>query len=341
MKENIVASLSYYNEFIYEKLNYRTEIQYLYRSILEYFCSSRIVKEEMKKYIRNQIEAWIVKGDTEKFLENAISSERIRSLSEIQKKYLIETLYSEVRERLLNVCKRELNHSREKEQEKLSAMSEYMSMLISLYYESYADLQMILLLKLSYQDYLYEFVEALGEDNVNVSNNDEACARIAVISKLMMDVGLWNGFTEKEADPLNINIKHLDSKIKTIQKKMNSFIGDFSLIMQIRALIQESELWEIDTDYISDRQKNSPTEDIYECVNLYFYLGKCMKRSIEYYSGEKKEIIKELRESKKITEEFEDIHVVYEGICRVLTTYRKNIQKDKTEPFNGGSICTE
>ena len=77
-------------------------------------------------------------------------------------------------------------------------MNDFMRTLISLYSETYADLQMILLLDISYDNYLKEFIQDEELDIERIEDSDEDLVRIAVISKLMQDVGLWTELTMED-----------------------------------------------------------------------------------------------------------------------------------------------
>lgn len=66
-------------------------------------------------------------------------------------------------------------------------LKNYVKQLISLYSETYSDLQMILLLGISYGDYLKGFIDDEKIDVYNIEKSNEDLSRIAVISELMQE----------------------------------------------------------------------------------------------------------------------------------------------------------
>lgn len=228
------------------------------------------------------------------------------------------------------------NGRRENRYLKNSNMNAYMSNLRSLYTETYADLQMILLLNITYEDYLIGFIQDEEIDVEGFLKNDSDIHRIAVISKLMQDVGIWkrpDGNDTFESEKM----KSLDGSIRQKQRDMN-VLGDLgeveNIVEEVKEVLydnycSEEPLWKVCSEiniYSGDRY----IANAFSNIQLYRYLCYCLRDSVNHFIGKYKEVIS-VRENVKIISEFQDVYKVYGRICSVIVGYREKINSNEVK----------
>lgn len=288
-----------------EQKNYSNDLKELNRKIMRYMVNSEtMVHEEIRKYVLGEIEGMlseercayfskIIEKENEWNGGGVIDSAfKQLYLTPIQKEYLSKLVLKDV------VCEMLALAGEKNRRSIVSSMGNtimgenrplknYVKQLISLYSETYSDLQMILLLGISYGDYLKGFIDDEKIDVYNIEKSNEDLSRIAVISELMQEKKEWNLKTDYEELK---EFKVLDTKIKEFQ--------------------------------VEAQEESSPYN--VQNQNLKEYLNVCMKISEDYY--EKRNIeIKKLREILHILAEFSDAKQVYSTICNVILEYCKKL----------------
>ena len=283
-----------------KKNNYSNDLKHLYRQIIQYMINAEVaVHERIRKYVLQEIESMLEEGRYGYFSEIVENEIRIHKkiviekfyrglrLTSIQKEYLSTLVLKDIINEMLRLAG-EVNRKSVVFSmgntifNETDSLKSYAKTLISLYSETYSDLQMILLLKISYEDYLKGFINDEIIDINNLEENNEDISRIAVISQLMQEKRKWN---EK------INCGNLN-----MVKKMDVIITKF-----------QSEIKKDDSPY---REQNQ---------NLKEYLQECMKMSEEFYFSKKE--INELRTVIGVLLKYDDAKRVYSTICSVISKY--------------------
>jgi len=165
-------------------------------------------------------------------------------------------------------------------------MWNYVKGLGSMYSETYADIQMIQVLGISYEEYLRAFIKDEKLDIDLFSDNIEDLSRIATITKLMQEEGIWN------TDII------LPESLKKIHEDIKDFIDRTSR-----------------TKDVLEKQNQ----------HLIEYLKECMNVSREHYKMEEDKI-KNIQNIVGRIVKHEDIQEVYMTICRELCEYRKYLE---------------
>ncbi len=320
-------------EFDTETMNYSVYLSSLHVSVLEFFIKDREVADEIRNYIKNKIEK-IIKTN---YIRKVVNMERDsggiycpENLSEIvsdfDREYLSSLIYKDIQKKLQRIKRDVETDSQDSE----FNMNDFMRTLISLYSETYADLQMILLLDISYDNYLQEFIQDEELDIERIEDSDEDLVRIAVISKLMQDVGLWTELTMED-----VRAKKLNQKIRNRQ---NAIYGIAKFDKEIEEMVDAlynntSKLWERKEKKVKFSQEQNDV--VYMDTRLYSYLYKCLITSAEHYKEEGYIAeIKDLRRVVEIMQKFKDIQEVYETVSDVIFKYKKELNREK----NGDSL---
>ena len=289
-----------------EKDNYSNDLKSLNERIIDYLLNAEImVHEEIRRYILGEIEDMLREGRYHYFTEIIKKENRKgvviqgfykdQKLTQIQKEYLSKLVLKDI------VCEMSRLAGRTTKKSIVFSMGEtilkeqdglktYVKELISLYSETYADLQMILILGISYEEYLKGFVKDEKIDVLNVGNTNEDISRIAVISQLLQENQKW----EKRIG---------DSNLESL-KILHTTVKEFQIMME-----QE------DSPYRTQNQ------------NLIDYLKACMEISEEYYEKNEIEICR-LRDDIKILVQFNDAKEVYSTICRVVSEYCQSLVEE-------------
>lgn len=169
-----------------------------------------------------------------------------------------------------------------------------------------------------------------------IPKNDSDIHRIAVISKLMQDVGIWkrpDGNDTFESEKM----KSLDGSIRQKQRDMN-VLGDLgeveNIVEEVKEVLydnycSEEPLWKVCSEiniYSGDRY----IANAFSNIQLYRYLCYCLRDSVNHFIGKYKEVIS-VRENVKIISEFQDVYKVYGRICSVIVGYREKINSNEVK----------
>lgn len=223
--------------------------------------------------------------------------------------------------------------------EKIS-LSLYTSKLVSVYSETFADMQMILLLNLTYKQYIIGFVCEEDIDIERFELNFEDSMRICVVTKLMEEVGFWNIPTgegcfddyvdEDKRKQLNIFHNKVQQQIQIVR---NTFDTDdeFSVLDRLKDSVQKFK----ENTHCKLEKKTEKLNNNSNCymkdllfsplwLMLEVYLMSCLQKSIEHYNEKCDEIIK-LRETVSIIEDCKDINKVFCTICKEISKYKRHL----------------
>lgn len=215
-----------------------------------------------------------------------------------------------------------------------------LSSFINIYKETFSDLQAIILLNLTFKEYLECFV---FDENLNpdIFENDmtDLC-RIVVVTKLMFDVGLWTDFMSdnKKVELLRkIVLYYSSSKYFHPTKDFNS-----NKIDEIKDLLEKS-------DYIKKYSRLNPTD--IPCVSeeftkfhmeymgfplalLYEYLVECLLLSLNQYKDRSVQI-KQIQMQYQTLIDFKDIEKIMLLINNSNENYKKYIFEELCEQCGG------
>lgn len=305
LRDNIIKNIINDCGIDCKKDNYSYNLSRLYKRIIDYMITAEMtVHEEIRKYIfsemddmlrtgRNNYFSAVMRQDEERHGGVVINElHRGLHLTKIQKEYLSKLILQDVIAEMLRLAGISDDESvvsstgstilRNEE-----PLKKYARVLISLYSETYSDLQMILLLGISYEEYLKGFVNDEKLDVYTVKDNNEDISRIAMISLLMQERGKWKneiGFDAAE------EIRVLHESVMAFQSEMG--------------------------------EKGNPYR--YQNQNLKDYLNACMEMSEEQYK-KKADEVEELRGIIHVLVEYNDAKQVYSAICSVISKYYKKI----------------
>ena len=214
-------------------------------------------------------------------------------------------------------------------------------LLRGVYRESYADLQMILVLAMGAEDYLNTFFmkqEMTIEDmRKRMASEPEYMLRISTIYRVMTDSGIWKAdtYSNKEMETLiglideyNTEVreatnrdKHMGTQqnISRIRRAFEKY--DFSNGIQLRKT-ERRNLKKTENGNETEKESIIPVFDA--AIGLYEYLLEVLKNSLkEYAKKNKKEKIQEVRKIVGKVLAFENVIQVFHGVEEELDYYKK------------------
>lgn len=196
--------------------------------------------------------------------------------------------------------------------------------------ESYADLQMILMWKMSQSEYLKKifYQEHISDENLKAQLH---IARVAIICLVMYTAGIW-----KLSDLIEIK-KSSHKGLIEVFDLLSEFINDFYKYIDIDSLrtnfenIRQKahrfyELENVDCDnqplYTSD---DSSCKSMFCYATIFEYIMKCLDISLDEYLAEKENEIKNVNKIYEEISNFDNIHNVYTTIREVIENYKRRI----------------
>jgi len=225
--------------------------------------------------------------------------------------------------------------------DKWKPYNEDVKLLKEIYSESYADLQMILILAVSPQDYLNMFSRNSILPMEKLFYSPEDAIRISLIFKVMVDSGIWEksygndaSFAAVISEMLQYNEKNFrdaDDKKKAFwnEKKCKIRVLAESYIENGTGVDSDKRINEVEYS-VGDVSKWVKLEDFdYIIYGLYNYLLDVTQEALEEYSRqEKKEKIRNIHKTIKTILEDENIVNVYNCIEEEIGLYRKALFGD-------------
>ncbi|MBD5524286.1 MAG: hypothetical protein HDR04_07685 [Lachnospiraceae bacterium] len=229
--------------------------------------------------------------------------------------------------------------------EEMCEYEDYIEMLKSVYSECYADLQMILVLAMSAEDYLYTFFVKQQVPVESMLLDIESMLRISTVYRVMTDCSVW----QKSANGPDCELAAIIEYINEYNKDVREGTGTESrrkseeYIEQIKAMQKQYDFKK------GIRLKKSSTEQMQQirvgmeeivpyvdaAVGLYEYLLEVMMESLkEYTCASKKVMIEEVRKIVGKILNFDDAAGVFDSIEKELSYYKQEgckIQPGRTE----------
>lgn len=222
-------------------------------------------------------------------------------------------------------------------------VGEFVKSIASMYSESFADIEMLLLANISYASYLEGFIidEGLDVDTLHVHLED--LSRISMVVFAMQFAGIWDSsgceahFSESQKG-VREKLQKLQSKIgkqinilkATISDQGKEGVGAYYGIGKTFAGKGEKDgeslemMWEVGDTL----PHSSDNVTFYINEKLFIYLIECINRSVEHYSkGEKCEKISKLRKTIQTVADFEEVETVFGIICETIRDYKTDIMQ--------------
>lgn len=221
------------------------------------------------------------------------------------------------------------------EEENVKAYKALTELLVPIYRETYADLQMLLVLAVSPCDYLSMFINKIGVSFDSLLCNLEDAIRVGIVFKIMTVCGFW------EDDKLKIMDESLSGELYILLEsideacagaKDSDIIAD--LLNEIHEMsktyknnIDDDISFSNDTDLMkNDGEKNEKNFSLEEygfiICDLYRYLLQVTKKFLsEYERSEKKEGIAKIRNTVKTILDFKSTESVFNCIEREMQEY--------------------
>ena len=357
--------------FAHEKYNYSSNLCHLPALIIYEMLNNDLIYEEMLKYIEKTLERYFNKNLSEKDdeLEKYISDITMKyvgnkinlipddgSIKEklyIVSRWIMEDSYEELEyinnaENLLLLnCKFSQSIISEQKDKPLKSctLAECMKGILSMYSEAYADIQMILLTNIFYEDYLTSFIRKESIELADFLNNISDIGRVTTVSMMMYCFGIWEDVeNEKIAEDKDICQLHI-----TIRKGIHDMISIMTDDQKKRYFEDQKSVGHIFLENIEAvKTRNLSSNRAFdEChfavgkgiredkvkayINLYLaeYLGKCIIDTIsEYEKGkvakiEKTKMITQLQSKIETVNGCKNIKHVFEEICKENYNYRE------------------
>lgn len=209
-------------------------------------------------------------------------------------------------------------------------------MISSVYRETFADLQMILLLNMNYLDYLGCF---LYEDRLNLDSwgkYREDFIRITAVCRVMRASGFWRSeehdyegrtelklFAESVEKYVSKAAGFCDADDKDYVKKLQIKVKEFKEL-----LIDSNCVWKPERGY-EDNEIESISDITSECIpeidNLvYLYLIECLEKSVDCYRDDSRiGQVRKIQLTMKTISDFNNIEKVFEEIRTVIKEYKE------------------
>lgn len=310
--------------------NYLRYIVTTGKSLWQILKNSSECKEAFREYYQRKIEEGVDLFDED--LSN-FGIERKE-----QQAYIVnlQTQYIDVKYKLFS--ERIDRYDTEEEEREYESL---MKLLRNVYRESYADLQMILVLAMGAEDYLNTFFMkqkmSIEEMRGRMASEPEYMLRISTIYRVMTDSGIWEKDTcsnkEMETiigliDKYNIEVGEATDEDRHAEVQQNiRRIGqafekyDFSEGIKLRKTATQN----MEKTESRNEIENESIVPVYDAaIGLYEYLLEVLKNSLEEYSKDDKK--KKIREVRKIIGKvlaFENVIQVFDSVEEELDYYKE------------------
>ncbi len=226
-------------------------------------------------------------------------------------KYLTITFFKKVSERFTDFEQKE-------------AAYEDISSYIDIFKESYSDLQSIIILNLSFKDYLNSFLEIEGL-NVNlIEERFVDLVRITIISKLMFDTGVWTDFNSCSGDLTRLKDIIISSMFTISYVSNDEETSD--ILFDINKLLEKGDLLPCNDNSIEAEYETKQVliNQLFPIWCMYNYLAKCMKHLVTRYKKKHNlDEIKEIRNQFILFKKFNDISLIIKEMNKALFNYKK------------------
>lgn len=220
-------------------------------------------------------------------------------------------------------------------------LGQYVKDIISMYSESFSDIQMILVTGIGYCEYLKGFIYTEEIDLGTFIKEFCSIGRVFVTVMTLSQCGVWGEIknfrfckgTDERIIQLHSEIVHrinaLDYAISEEDKNTfeNVKISQDSILNKS----QIDKKMMIENDFLEEEWEPGTYENdsLIQAIihaELYHYLMNCMKDSIAYYESEERSSeIANLRKDMQTVNECKDIKMVFETITSVIQNYNTEI----------------
>lgn len=204
---------------------------------------------------------------------------------------------------------------------------------IDIYTEAFADLQSVIILNLTFEDYLNCFINEEEFEISNLKTNLLDLGRIAIVSKLFFSINVWtdfdpnsNHFSSSEKIRLlrNIVLNNMDY-LDGVGEKSKDKTQRVKELIEKSKFIKSQEIKTYEKDQI-EKGEVELEELFYPFSLLYDYLITCLEKCISIYNSDtKSNLIINLQEQYKEFTSFNDIQKILNFINESNRDYKSKI----------------
>lgn len=205
----------------------------------------------------------------------------------------------------------------------------------SIYSESFADLQSILIQGVSFEEYLQGFLYSENIDTESLDNDPNTILRILALKMVMIKSKIWDDSNIKDTNIVAFN-EYLNNSLNKISEKgVDNNIKNIDFAKISKQYNKSNIKFENDSNFqMQNVSKCFSNEYIKESlygivfIQLVDYLSNCLLRMLEYYSNnEKEKIIIQMRKSNKIIKNFDNMASVFQVINNEIYNYKDFLLK--------------
>lgn len=366
-----------YEKFPLDVSNYSKSLNFLAGEVVGCFYSRGNIKDTVYEYVKESIgkidnsskmesfKTYFLKvvkysiGEESEIFQNMLNEKCLtEDQIEVFSNIIISDIYAEINILNTDLNIKSLPYNCKLIPSSISGMSNsflnqttlslYTNRLVSVYSEAFADMQMILLLNLTYKQYIIGFV---CEEDIKIERFEkslEDSMRIGVVAKLMEEVGFWNiplgaeCFDDFKDEVKRDQLKKLHKKVQCqIQIVRNTFdIDDGNdMIEKMKKVIHNFKIntkCDLEKDLEEDLEEkveqpiNSKETILRDSligflwIKLEMYLLICLSKSIQHYS-KRCDDIKELRKIVLTIEDSKNIKEIFCTICQEISAYKQDL----------------
>lgn len=226
-----------------------------------------------------------------------------------------------------------LNAIRKKHKKRIinNFYSEICKPIVTLYSETFADINSIVIQKITYEDYLQGFLYSEKINTLRLEKDVLTIIRILSIKKVLFLTGIW-----VKEDFVDENLIRFDRYLDDTDKRFELYNGiiqdkisknNYSNFLNFKISPQRNNVYETEELCFTGKTiENSMYGVLY--LQLCDYLVDCLNNIlIEYGKEPKYNKIVEIRKSCEIVSEFEDMTSVFQVINDDLLSYKKDLSK--------------
>lgn len=357
LTEELKNMLMKWGHFSKDVENYSSCLYFLGNDIQEEFKRNEQIKSCVQSYLMYRLEDFSENVKLQDYVERLFlkhgGTVNREILKKTDRKIISNMILLDMEERMsyLNVesYERFLKYgemdrsvlSQEEDELEKYPLGEIVRVLLSIYYEAYADIQEVLITGIDYQDYLLNFLgNEEGAWELETKDNMEDMGRISMVCMVMEKCGFWK-YGRSHAVPENRK-----EQLQRLHTAVQSIIQTVDRTADLGEVF--GEFRERNADYIKEMShsdsladwilsENNPIMKIsFTEARLYLevlrYLYRCVESSVKKYS-EKKDMIINLRNTMDTVNQCRDIQEVFIQMSQKTEQYKEKIVRE-----NGGNI---
>lgn len=222
-------------------------------------------------------------------------------------------------------------------EEQITYYEMYIGLIKSVYSESYADLQMILILAMDVESYLNTFFVKQNVPEADLLSDMESMLRISTIYRVMKDCGIWKRCVHSQKSKFAEIIEYIEAYSREVEEGMNEKERAESekKKQSIKQLFEQYNFTNgipfkpfVPEQQGKQKQSHTDVKNIHlyvdAAIGLYEYLLEVMEESLkEYTLLAKQAMISEVRTVVKNILTFKDTADVFNCIEEELRHYKK------------------